>query len=301
MIESTWIFTAAWIALAAAAATGLLVEQPWRPASPARSKAAWTAAAFAGFWLAGVVHLLAKQVSPWHPSESSQYLLMYVAPLAAAVQLVAGLPRLPRWLALALRVLLVVATPPLLLLSVIENRWTAGESVAWCAGLSAAMGAGWLALANVVRGDGLGRGPWLAMGIATGFAGATLMASGSVTLGQFGLALGLAMFGAWLGSAGFRVPLLTSAGLGVAWILLASLLIQGCLLANLGLTRSIALALLPLVGGFARLPELQRKGRWWPAAACLVVAMAIAAVIAVPALVKAMHDAEATSSDSEGY
>lgn len=303
MIETTWFTSAAWIALLASLAALLLTARPWRPVTPGRAAAAWTLAVFAGFFLAGAIHLLVKGERPFPPRESVHFLIFYLAPFAAAAQLIAGLPRMPGWARFLIAAVVVAATPPLLLQSVLRNSSseTLARNLKSCLDLALGMGAGWLLLHHALRTSIAGRGAWLAIFLVAGATGLTLLASGSMILGQLGLSLSLTMLGAVLASRGLRDPQSIAPGLGLAYVLLAGLLMQGQFMAELNPTRALALALTPAAAVTAG--ALVSSGRWrWPAiVAMLVVATVLAAAIAVPALLQAMHDAEAAGPASYGY
>ncbi len=298
MIESSWWLAGGLLAVALAVAVWLLVDQPWRLPSHIRGNLAYVAAVFAGFFGATVAHWAVKHAWPWPPRESAHFLLMVIVPGALVVQIIAAWPRVPQWLAWLLRGLLIAATPPVLLQALMRHQWSAGVAVAICAGLAAGIALVWVMLAWLAQGNP-GRGPWLGMLITTAGAGVTLMSSGSITLGEMGLTLAAAVFGSALAGLANRGPQTFATGLPFAFLILASLLIEGRFYASMGTLPGVVLAVAPLTGWVACIPALRRRP-WLAAAACVIACGIVVGAVTVPIALTAMHQADVVGENEEG-
>ena len=218
---------------------------------------------------------------------------MVVLPAALAVEVFGVLPRVPRALNVAMRVLVILATPPLLLLPLIRNTWSTGETLAWCGGSALAMLALIEGVGHLAKGTE-SRAPWLAMAIAAAAAGATIAASGSATLGQLGLTLAAGMLGAWLTGLFFPPFATIRSGLFIAVILLGGVIIMGVHFASLKPWHAVVLIASPLAAWVIHAPPLRRLRPWQLAIIAVLVTGAVAATAAVPAAITAQREAEAT-------
>lgn len=291
MIETPWFFWGAALPVIVAFAAMFVWHQPWRePVSRASAAMCWGVALFDGYLAGSVLYLVAKQKLPWPPVESDQILAMVVMPAVTVVEIIGVIPCVPHAIHWLLRATVVIATPPLLLLSYVQYTWTTGESAAWCAGLAVAIAAVWWLLDAIAK-RSTGRAPWLAMMITAAGTGVAILASGSVVVGQLGLSMALAMFGTWLASLFVRGPILLRGGIGVATLLLAGLLINGCFYAELKPVYAGVLALAPLVAGITLIPAVRRMKPALVTLLVIVLTGAVVTAVAVPAAITAQREA----------
>src|SRR5262249_30781066 len=126
---------------------------------------------------------------------------------------------------------------------------------------AAALVAVWAALARLAGRTG-GRSVPLALALACGGAGATVMLSGYASGGQLGLPLAAAVAGAVLASLLLARPLDASPLTGVAVVGLFSLLVIGRFFGQLETRYAVALFLAPLVCWLSELPFVRRTDAW---------------------------------------
>lgn len=216
---------------------------------------------FVGCWLLG-------NRPHWRLREDQDRLFVLVLPAIALVELLSVCKRMPRWMVLSLRAAVIAATAPVLLygtsyLSAEQGtaEWSSVQACSILGGLAALLASVWSLLALLTS-----RVPGVthAVCLATTSAGAavTVMLSGYATGGQNGLPLAAALVGA----ATFEAVLKWSARgmhpLGVAIVMLYSLLVVGRFFGALSSTHAALLFASPLLGWLPELPGLRRLPRW---------------------------------------
>jgi hypothetical protein len=144
------------------------------------------------------------------------------------------------------------------------------------------------------------RGPWLAMTMAAGATGVTIMSSGSVSTGQLALTLSLGMAGAWAASMILKVPARLDGGLAVAATALSGLLIIGHFYAELSGISAILLGLAPLTGWVASLPWVRERPVWQRTIAVVILAALLTAAVTIPTALRAMRESQ-SKSETSGY
>ena len=302
VLESGWIYLGGLLGPIVGAVAFVLITQPWRARSTASVTIAWPVALACGLATGVLLHLAGKRVLPWPPSDALQWTVMAVLPAVTLVEVLGAIPRFPRWVAWGLRVGAYAAIPAVLLQSYIEHQWTREQAIAWLAGLGATAVLGRVVLhlivkpAELSRGAWDGRVAWIALVIASGMAGVTVMSSGSVIGGQLGLSVGVTLGAVWLASLFCRDSGIVSAGAGVAWAMLACVLINGRFFAELSVSHAVLLTLAPFAMVVTRLPWIRHRKAWVTGLIVAVLATAIAGSAAIPAMRAAMA---ATSEEDD--
>lgn len=297
MLEPGWIYLGGLLGPMVGAMVFLLIVQPWRARSTASVAIAWPIAVAGGLATGVLVHLASKRVLPWPPSDALQWMVMAVLPVVTLVEVFGALPKFPRWLAWGLRVAAYAVAPAVLLQSYIEHQWSRGQAISWLGGLGAATVLGRVLLHQIVRPADLARGAWdgrvawIALVIASGAAGVTVMSSGSLIAGQVGLSLGVTLGAIWLASLFCKDSGLASAGVGVSWAMLVCVLINGRFYAELSVSHALLLVLAPFAMLMPRLPWFRNRKAWMAAIVVAVLAGAIAGSAAIPAMRAAMKAA----------
>ena len=271
-------------AMGAAASVGaaVVVALGWlrRPAGADQIQAAAVVALAGG--LAAGYYVLHFRVA-WPPVNGLDRLLTIVLPLVLALELVASIPRVPRWLAWVLRMALAVATGRILLhgsvyLSGVHPEWPLGRTVAAllvCAVLTAAV---WGLLAWLSERSPVGISIPLALALTIQCAGLTIMLAGYLTGGAAALPISAAL----VGTAGAMRWLTTSpdsqASVGLGVITLSGLLIVGRFFGGLSTAAALVLLLAPLLCWVTELPSLRRQKSW-------IVGSIRLALVAIPLIV----------------
>jgi hypothetical protein len=301
MIELSWLLPGGLGAVLLGAVALLIWAQPWRESSTLSNHLAWIFCVIDGCVVATAIHWSSKGAIPLPPRDASGWLVLVLLPLAAIVESIAALPRCPAWLRWLLRAALAIVLPVVLLWPFVQHHWTTTESCFWLAGLSASLLALRFGLHMMTRKTGPSdRSPWLAMTMAAGAAGVTIMSSGSVSTGQIALTLSLGMGGAWLASMAAKVPARLEGGLAVAAVGLIGLLLIGHFFAELSGVSAIVLALSPLIGWATSLPGLRERPVWQRTIAVVILAAIVTSAITLPTALRAMRESQ-SKSDSSGY
>ncbi len=260
------------ILLAQAAAAGfavlvlLVLGWPWRSPDAKRATFAW-ALATGGAFLVGCWALGAWP--KWPPTEDQGRLVYLLAPAAIFVEAMGalGVIRLLTWL---LRIALAMAIAPTLLYGSIyltdaagsgTRIWSPLEATAILVALGGAVAGQWFSLAALQQRTS-GRSLPMALAVLCAGASVTIMLSGYASGGQLGLPLAAALGVVAISSlllAGVPTP---SGGLGVALVILASLLIVGRFFGSLTTSHAAILIAAPLLCWLPELPPVSSIRPW---------------------------------------
>ncbi len=248
-------------AAAPAAVVLLLLGWPWRAPHAARVAAGWAVGVGLGF----VVGCWVLKVSPhWPPREDQDRFLLLVMPAVLGVELLAAVPRVPRWLILALRGTIAAVVAPILLHgsayladSASAERWSPAQRWLILGGMAAALAAVWSLLA-LLHHRAPGRSLPLALALTCAAAGATVMLSGCVSGGQLVLPLAASLAGAAAASVILSTVPGTTGWLGPGVVGLFSVLVAGHFFANLSTAHALVLFFAPLLGWLPEFPSIRR-------------------------------------------
>lgn len=301
MIETSWLLMSGLSAPLLGALALLIWAQPWRAPSPVSQQIAWVFCVIDGCVVATAIHWSSKGAIPLPPRDASGWLILALLPVAAIVESIAAVPRVPspvRWM---LRTALACATPVILLWPYVQHHWTSTQSWTSLAALSASLLALRVSLHLMTRSTSPSdRGPWLTMTMAAGAAGVTIMSSGSVSTGQLALTLSLGMAGAWAASMLLNVPAKLDGGLAVAATALSGLLIIGHFYAELSGVNAILLGLVPLMGWASSLPWLRERPVWQRTIAVVILTALLTVAVTAPTALRAMRESQ-SKSEPYGY
>jgi hypothetical protein len=224
------------------------------------TRVGWVLGVGAGFY--GGCWLL--EVRPrWPPLEDQDRLLVFVMPAVLAVELLAAFPKVPRWLAWTLRLIVAGSGARVLLhgSSYLVGpagpgtmAWTPARAYQMLGGLALAAATVWILLVLLAR-RSTGVSVVFCLAAAIGGSAVTIMLSGYATGGQAGLPLAAALLGASAVALVLRSPEPQTAPIGVAVVGLFSLLVIGHFFGELTSIHAILLFAALLL---AWLPELPR-------------------------------------------
>jgi hypothetical protein len=261
------VLSATGLAALTAALVLLVCGWPWRRPGTARTTLAWALGVGLGFALACLV--VGVPVS-WPPHKDQGRLLMLVWPAAVLVECLAAVPRVPRALAWAARLVLAAAVARVMLHGTVylaepadpeSGAWTSGQALAWLSGLAVALAVVWVALARLAERVPGAPLPFVLALVCAGAAPA-VMYSGYATGGVLGLPLAAALAGAAAGSLLLTKPEGTRAALGLGLVGLFALLVAGRFLAELSTLHAALLLFAPLLCWLPELPGLRRLPSW---------------------------------------
>lgn len=294
-IEDSWWWLGGGLALTAGGAAMAAWAQPWRDRSEVSGRIAWAFALFDGFVGASLVHQMTKRTITLPPATSTDAMLLYAAPVALAAAIITALPRTPAWLAWCVRFLAFVLVPTAATLTLIRNTWELGEAVRNIAGAATVICLAWLAMDRLAARDARPVG-WWSMMVVTIAAGGTILASGSIMLGQFALTLAAALIG--VGAAGivFRVTASQRPGVMCGMFFLSAVLVQSVFLSELTVARALLLLAAPTGAWVTQIPAIKRLSGWKCVLIGCVASGAISGIAMVPAVLAAQAAAE-----SSGY
>jgi hypothetical protein len=270
--------------LAAAAVSGLwaFVCLWWRrPAGPVRT----ALASLGGILLGTVVGCLVFKIKPhWPPTAALDRFLTLILPLTLAVELIASIPRVPRWGARLLRVGLAAVAGRILLHG---SSYLAGSSADWTMtqiALALGAAAGLLLLEWSLLLRLLNRAPGLsipASTVATVTAGGlALMLSGYLTGGQVALPIAGSLAAVTLATRIGNARGQSAEVIGVGVVSLFGILILGRFFGELTTARALAIFLAPLLAWSGELPFIRRRKPWQIALVRIgLVAIPLAAVL----------------------
>jgi hypothetical protein len=272
------------IAGGVAAIVLLALSWPWRSPHPTRTALGWTIgvalALVLGNWFLGLD-------LRWPPREDRHRFLLLVLPAATAAEVIAAIPRFPRWAAWSLRGLVAVGAGRILLQGSVYladageidlGQWTTEQRALYFGGLAIALMTVWILLGILLR-VGPARSVPLALAVTCGGAALTIMFSGSLTDGQLGLALAAALSGATVASFLLPAPPNRTASIGIGVVGLFALLIGGRFFADLTSAHAALLLAVPLLCWITELPFLRKlKPRLRAGLRILLVAFAVAVI-----------------------
>jgi hypothetical protein len=206
----------------------------------------------------------------WPPRDDLDRLFILVLPAIVLVELLAAFKRVPRWLANALRAVVIIGTAPVLLFGTSylsdqngagEAEWSKGQACLILGGLAAAVAVVWFLLGRLnSRASSVIHAVCLA-GTSAG-AAIAVMLSGYASGGQNGLTLAAAVLGAASITAAGGWSARGEQSPGVSIIMLYALLIVGRFFGELSSTHGILLLASPLLGWLPELPGLRRLPAW---------------------------------------
>jgi hypothetical protein len=276
-----------------------------------RGRKAGTAAVDFG-WVLGIAgglllgSCVLGKIPHWPPVEDQDRLLFLVLPAVVVVELLAVFPRVPRWLLWLLRAALVAAVAPILLYgtSYLSDQgepgtaeWSTLGACLVLGGLAALLAVVW-GLLGRLSSKALGVGPAVCLAISTAGAGLAVMISGYMSGGQSGLALAGAISGAAIAALAFRWSPRGSRPLGVAIVLLYSLLVIGRFFGELSSFHAILLFGSPLLAWLPELRLVRRLPRWTrELTRVMLVSLLVAAIVGLE--VKHFVESSPASADSE--
>ena len=276
MPDPILMMKAAVASAALAAVIGLLCGWPWRTSRPALASAGCVLGA--GLGLALGCWLL--DVRPhWPPREDQDRLFFLVLPAVVVIEALGTFLRKTPviW---ALRLALAASAGRVLLHGSTLITDTAGPGTrewtvfqAWCilGALAILLAAVWVFLAFLVRRPASLNSRQtparaisiiLAIALACGGAGVTIMLSGYATGGQLGIPLTGALVGAAVGAIALRGRADLQGVLGLGVVGLFGLLLVGRFFGNLTTAHAIALFVAPLLCWMTELPYVCRMRAW---------------------------------------
>lgn len=234
----------------------------------------------------------------WPIREDQHRLLGLVLPAILLIEAAGDLIRPPRWLARLGRLASSLAVAPALLYGSVYVADLAGPgSAEWSparrwlifAGLGLALFGVWSCLAWTQRRPESASQTRLALAIAIGGAGLTVMLSGYASGGLIGLALAAAIVGAGVLFRGDDRG--AAAGVGVGAIGLFGVLCIGCFFGRLRADAAVVLLLSPLSALVFDGPLPFPLGRRWRAAAGLALVGCVVGLVVVVAALRFAADA----------
>lgn len=237
----------------------------------------------------------------WPAANVLDRYFLFVLPGAALVELLAAVPRVPRWLAWGLRAGLAAATGPILLYksSYLEGSadgWSTCDI--WTALLAAAV---LLLLVWGLTARLLKQSPGFSISLAvteTALAGGlVVMLSAYPTGGATAVPLAAALVGAVAGSWLLTARPATGGSLGFTLVGIFGVLMMGRFFGALSTERALLVLLAPLLCWVAEVPPLRRRPPWQVA----ILRLVLVAVPLIVALVLAQRDFARSMSNSDGY
>jgi hypothetical protein len=252
-------------AMGAAAATAavvlLLFGWPWRTPQAAQVAAGW--AIGVGLGVAVGCRLL-KISLHWPPAEDQDRFLLLVMPAVFGVELLAAVPRVWRWLILALRGTIAAGVTPVLLHgsayltdSTSTEGWSPAQRWLILGGMAMALAAVWALLA-LLHYRAPGRSLPAALALTCAAAGVTVMYSGYATGGQGVLPLAGGLAGGAVAAVVLSGSFGTTGWLGPGVVGLFSVLVVGRFFANLTSAHALVLFCAPLLAWLPELPGFHR-------------------------------------------
>jgi hypothetical protein len=243
---------------ALAAAVAMAVAGWWgrrRQGKGSWVNAGWLVGIGAGYYLGCALMGLRPD---WRMRGDMDRLLGLVMPAVILVEALAAVPRLPRWLVWALRLVVAALGTRVLLHGSVylagpgASAWTPIQAWSILGGIAAGEAAVWAVLTALAR-RGVGASLPIALAITIGVAAPTVMLSGYLSGGQSGLPLAAAVGGAAIVALVFPGLARSEAPIGLAVVGLASVLVLGRFFGELRTDHAILLLAAPLL---AAVPEL---------------------------------------------
>lgn len=235
----------------------------------------------------------------WPPKDDQARFLYVLLPVVLAVEVLAAIPKSPRWMAWVLRGVIAFGAARLLLhntLYLVESDpdnppWPTQTMVLILGGMGGALLAVWGALACLIHRTGDRFAPLALSGVCAGSA-ATLMMSGYLTGGQVGLPIAFALAGGALVWLVVPQPRNLSGLVGIGMVGLFGLLIMGRFFGKLTTPHAAILFAAPLLCWLPELPGV--RGLWpWLRGVLRVV------VVMVPVVIVGAHAKQTLDEDSK--
>lgn len=257
------------VALAALTGFAAMAAVAWRArpgegAEVAPTGAGWLFALGLGYYLGCWMLDLRPD---WRMREDLDRLLGLVMPAAILVEGIGAIRRFSRRLAWGLRLVVAGLGARVLLHGTVylagpdDMTWTTTQAGLVLAGVAAAEAAVWIALATIARRTS-GVPVLLALAIAIGAAGLTVLLSGYVSGGQAALPMAAALGGAAIVAMAKPAMARVEAPIGLAVVTLASVLVLGGFFGSLRLDHAAILEFAPLLAAVPLLPGLRRLPPW---------------------------------------
>lgn len=237
----------------------------------------------------------------WPAANVLDRYLLFVLPAAALVELIAAVPRVPRWLAWTVRLALAAAIGPVLLY---KSSYLEGSAENWSVrDVWIALAAGavllllvWGLLARLSK-----RTPGISLSFAvaeTALAGGlVVMLSAYPTGGATAVPLAAALVGAVAASCLLTECPAPGGSLGFTLAGLYGVLMMGRFFGALSTERAVVVFLAPLLCWITELPALRRRPSWQVAVLRLVIVAIPLAIV----LVLAQRDFARSMSTPDGY
>ena len=193
-----------------------------------------------------------------------------MVPAVLAVELLSAFPRVPRWLAWALRVAIAGGLARVLLHGSIylagpgtpdSQAWPKGWAWPILGSLAAFQILVWALLVRLAR-RSPGVAPMIGLAIVSGGSAITIMLSAYASGGQIGLPLSAAILGASAVAMIGPKPVRLTAPIGVAIVGISSLLVIGRFFGELRTDHAVLLFVAPLLAWIPELPRLRRMPPW---------------------------------------
>jgi hypothetical protein len=229
-----------------------------------------------------------------------------VFPAIIVVELLASVPKVPRWLIWPLRLMVVVGGALVLLFGSTylpdlngsgTREWSPAITGLTLGGLALFQAGAWALLALLARrAPGLSHPVCLAGTIAG--AAVTVMLSGYASGGQIGLPLAAALLGASVASLVLPGPSRGTGPIGVAVVGLFSMLVIGHFFGELTTTHAILLLCAPLLGWLPELPYVRRLPPWARGLARVILVGALVSAVVVHAQRKFAEDFQSPSGSA---
>ena len=303
MPDPILIVSAMGLAGAGAAAVLWICGWPWRAARPTRVSTGWVLGVGVGFILGCIILGIWPH---WPLRQDQDRLLGLVFPAVVVVELLAGFPKVPRWLIWPLRLMVVVGGAPVLLFGSTylpdltgsgSREWSPALTRLILGALAAAQASVWALLALLARrAPGLSHQVCLAGTIAG--AAVTVMLSGYASGGQIGLPLAAALLGASVAALVLPGSSRGTGPIGVAVVGLFSLLVIGHFFGQLTTAHASLLLCAPLLGWLPELPYLRRLPPWARGLARVILAGALVSAVVVHAQKKFVENFRSPSGSA---
>lgn len=266
----------------------LALGRAWPPAGTTRRNVACVLGIALGLALGCRVLQLR---TAWPPVNGLDRLLTIVFPAVIAIELMAGLQRVPRWCAWLLRMSLAAASGRILLHGSVYlagprrewTEWQAGVALALCGSLLAAV---WVLLTWLSQRSSGGASIPLVLSQATLCGGILVMLAGYVTGGEASLPLAAALAGSAVASSLLADRSDAQGMIGIGIVVLFGLLFIGRFFGGLSTDRALAVFLAPLLCWATEMPMLRRRSPWLVG----VIRLALVAIPLVVVLALAKRD-----------
>lgn len=276
------------VALAALAGFAVMAAFAWRArrgggAEATPTGAGWVLALALGYSLGCWVLDFRPD---WRMREDLDRLLGLVMPAAILVEGIGAIRRISRRLVWGLRLVVAGLGARVLLHGTVylagpdDMAWTTTQTWSILGAIAAAEAAVWIALATIAR-RAAGVPVLLALAIAIGAAGLTVMLSSYVSGGQAALPMAAALGGAATVAMARPAMARVEAPIGLAVVVLASVLVLGGFFGSLRLDHAAILGFAPLLAAVPLLPGLRRLPPWARGlVGVILVAIAASGVVA---------------------